>query len=104
MSGLEGGKAIQQVRGVGSHRHSGEPGPLDAGWEAGLGHQVRSRKRVCWGKEEGWGDWSHPTYSAQRYLLWKQVPCPGISSTVDTGHGNSPLTTLVNQSLGQLLR
>lgn len=41
------------MRGVGSHRHSGEPVPLDAGWEVGLGRQVRGRKGVCGGEEEG---------------------------------------------------
>lgn len=48
----------------GSHRHTGKPVPPDAGWEVGLGHQMRGRKGVCQGKEEE-GDWSHPTDSFQ---------------------------------------
>lgn len=31
----------------------GKPAPLDAGWAVGLGQQVRGRREVCRGEEEG---------------------------------------------------
>lgn len=63
---------------MGSHGHSG------AGWEVGLGHQVRGKKQVCRGEEEGAGGTEATLLTQPKANCSGNILCPGTSSTVET--------------------